>query len=38
MSSLERLVLDNSEQMILLVDPESLQIVMVNRTAQQNLG
>lgn len=38
MSSLERLVLDNSEQMILLVDPESLGIVMVNRTAQQNLG
>lgn len=38
MSSLERLVLDNSEQMILLVDPDSLRIVMVNRAAQQNLG
>ncbi|MFT3850157.1 MAG: ATP-binding protein [Propionivibrio sp.] len=38
MSSLERLVLDNSEQMILLVDPESLRIVMVNRTTQQKLG
>lgn len=39
MSSLERLVLDNSEQMILLVDPESLQIVMAqsHRAAEPRL-
>lgn len=38
MSGLERLLLDHTEQMILLVEPESLRIVMANRVAQQSLG
>ncbi len=38
MSSLERLLLDHTEQIILLVDPESLRIVMANRVALQSLG
>ncbi len=38
MSSLERLLLDHTEQIILLVEPESLRIVMANRVAQQSLG
>ena len=37
-SSLERLLLDNAEQMILLVEPEGLQIVLANLVAQQRLG
>ncbi|MFZ4535439.1 response regulator [Propionivibrio sp.] len=38
MSSLERLLLDHAEQMILLVEPENLRIVMVNQVAVQSLG
>jgi PAS domain S-box-containing protein len=38
MSSLERLLLDHAEQMILLVDPQSLCIVMANRVVAQSLG
>jgi two-component system sensor histidine kinase/response regulator len=38
MSSLELLVLDHTEQMIMLVEPESLRIVMVNRAALNSLG
>jgi two-component system sensor histidine kinase/response regulator len=38
MSGLERFLLDHAEQMILLVEPESLRIVMANRVAAQCLG
>ena len=38
MSSLERLMLDNSEQMVLLVEPGSLRIVVANAVAVNNLG
>ncbi|MEI7431760.1 MAG: PAS domain-containing protein, partial [Betaproteobacteria bacterium] len=38
MSQLERLVLDHTEQMILLVDPETLRINMANRVAVNSLG
>ncbi|MEI7614372.1 MAG: response regulator, partial [Betaproteobacteria bacterium] len=38
MSTLERLVLDHTEQMILLVEPETLRIVMANHTALSSLG
>ncbi len=38
MSGLERLLLDHAEQMILLVEPESLRIVLANRVAQKSLG
>jgi len=38
MSGLERLLLEHTEQMILLVEPESLAIVLANRVAQQALG
>ena len=38
MSGLERLLLDHTEQMILLVEPESLRIVMANQVAASNLG
>ena len=38
MSTLERLLLDHTEQMILLVEPESLRIVMANRVAANLLG
>ncbi|MDD5248929.1 MAG: response regulator [Rhodocyclaceae bacterium] len=36
--SLERLVLDHSEQMLLLVEPGDLQIVLANRAAWETLG
>lgn len=38
MSTLERLIVDHSEQMILLVEPETLRIVIANRAAVQKLG
>lgn len=38
MSDLERLIIDNSEQSILLVEPETLRIVIANRVALQKLG
>lgn len=38
MSKYDRLLLDNSEQMMLLVDPTSLGIIAVNQTAVQILG
>lgn len=38
MSRHERVMLDNSEQMLLLVDPASLVIIAVNGTALQMLG
>ncbi len=38
MSDLERLVIDHTEQMILLVEPVDLRIVMANQVAQQLLG
>lgn len=38
MNTLGRLVLDNTEQMILLVEPQELRIVMANRVAAQCLG
>ena len=38
MSSLERLMLDHSPSMMLLVDPKDLHIVMANRGACQTLG
>ncbi|MBI2276073.1 MAG: PAS domain S-box protein [Dechloromonas sp.] len=38
MSSLERLMLDHSPSMMLLVDPQDLRIVMANRGACQTLG
>ena len=38
MSDLERLIIDNSEQIILLVEPETLRIVIANRAAVQKLG
>lgn len=38
MKALERLVLDNTEQMIFLVEPHELRIVMANRVAGQCLG
>lgn len=38
MSGLERILLDQVEQMILLVDPQDLRIVLVNRVAEQTLG
>ena len=38
MSSLERLLIDHTEQMMLLVEPESLRIVVANRAAAQALG
>jgi PAS domain S-box-containing protein len=38
MSAFDQLMLDNSEQMMLLVDPGSLGIVAVNRAALQGLG
>lgn len=37
-NSLDRLLLDNTEQMIFLVEPESLRIVDANRVAAQTLG
>ena len=37
-NGLERLMLDHSEQMILLVEPQSLRIVFANRAAVQALG
>jgi two-component system, NtrC family, sensor kinase len=38
MSSLERLMLDHSPHMMLLVEPGDLRIVIANRAAQQTLG
>ena len=38
MIGIERLLLDHAEQMILLVEPESLRIVLANRTALHSLG
>lgn len=38
MSTLERLIVDHSEQMILVVEPETLRIVIANRAAVQKLG
>ena len=38
MRAIERLVLDNTDQMIFLVEPENLQIVLTNRVAAQSLG
>jgi len=38
MSGLERLLLDHTEQMILLVEPETLRIVVANQVAVQSLG
>lgn len=38
MSSLERLLVDRAKQMILLVEPESLRIVVANRAVAQTLG
>ena len=38
MSDLDRLLLDHTEQMIFLVEPESLRIVSTNRVAAQTLG
>ena len=38
MSDLERLIIDNSEQIILLVEPETLRIVIANRVAVEKLG
>ena len=38
MSSLERLSLDCLEQMVLLVEPETLHIVLANRAAERVLG
>ncbi|HJV92825.1 MAG TPA: ATP-binding protein [Azonexus sp.] len=38
MSSLERLMLDHSPSMMLLVEPQDLRIVMANRGACQTLG
>ena len=38
MSTLERLIVDHSEQIILLVEPETLRIVIANRAAVQKLG
>ena len=38
MSDLNRLVIDHTEQMIFLVEPENLQIVLANTVAQQGLG
>ena len=38
MSQYDRLLLDNSEQMMLLVDPANLGIIAVNQTALQTLG
>ena len=38
MTTLERLLLDHAEQMILLVEPESLRIVMANQKAAKLLG
>ena len=37
-STLERLIVDHSEQIILLVEPETLRIVIANRAAVQKLG
>ena len=38
MNGIERLLLDHTEQMILLVEPESLRIVLANRVALYSLG
>ena len=38
MSCLEHILLDHAEQMILLVEPDSLRIVMANRIAVHSLG
>jgi len=38
MSSLERLMLDHSPNMMLLVEPHELRVVMANRAAAQTLG
>ncbi|HEX8986583.1 MAG TPA: ATP-binding protein [Rhodocyclaceae bacterium] len=38
MSEMDRLLLDNSEQMMLLVEPESLRILAANRAAVRALG
>ena len=38
MNDIERLVLDNTDQMILLVEPTDLRIVLVNQIAVQSLG
>jgi signal transduction histidine kinase len=38
MSSLEQLMLDQSQDIMLLVEPKELRIVMANRTASQKLG
>ncbi len=37
-AGLIRLLLDHAEQMILLVEPEGLQVVLANQVAQQRLG
>ncbi len=38
MSDLAQLMLDNSPEMLLLVDPVSLQIIMANAPVAQTLG
>ena len=38
MSSLELLMIDHCPEMLLLVDPDSLQIIMANQVAAQTLG
>ena len=38
MSDLDRLIVDHSEQIILLVEPETLRIVIANRAAVSKLG
>lgn len=38
MNDIERLVLDSTDQMILLVEPTDLRIVLANRVAVQSLG
>jgi two-component system, NtrC family, sensor kinase len=38
MNSLEQLMLDQSQDIMLLVEPKDLSILMVNRTASQKLG
>ena len=37
-AGLIRLLLDHAEQMILLVEPDALQVVLANQVAQQRLG
>ena len=38
MSTLERLLLDALDQMVFLVEPETLRIILANRVAERNLG